>query len=134
MPRWVLSLSQPTPLPCECIKSFFYPLLVLILCFPFPVSSWAALFATFQIIGQFTGGYISDRFGLKMSFWNVIFWTYLGVMLEVIAKDWQMWLGSKIVIGFATGLMQSVVPTYVAEVAPRELRGIMLSFFNMASE
>jgi hypothetical protein len=30
--------------------------------------------------------------------------------------------------------MQSVVPTYVAEVAPRELRGIMLSFFNMASE
>jgi MFS family permease len=90
--------------------------------------------ASNQIIGQFTGGYVSDRFGRKMSFWNVIFWTYIGVMLEVIATTWQMWLGSKIVIGFATGMMQSVVPTYVAEVAPRELRGIMLSFFNMASE
>jgi MFS family permease len=55
-------------------------------------------------------------------------------MLEVISSDWKMWLGSKIVIGFATGIMQSVVPTYVAEVAPRELRAIYLSFFNMCSE
>jgi len=52
-------------------------------------------------------------------------------VLEVISTDWKMWLGSKIVIGFATGIMQSVVPTYVAEIAPRELRAISLSFFNM---
>jgi MFS family permease len=38
------------------------------------------------------------------------------------------------VIGFATGIMQATVPCYVTEVSPREIRGIMLSFFNMASE
>ena len=40
----------------------------------------------------------------------------------------------QIVIGFATGIMQATVPCYVTEVSPREIRGIMLSFFNMASE
>lgn len=30
--------------------------------------------------------------------------------------------------------MQSTVPTYVAEISPRELRGIMLGFFNLASK
>lgn len=53
-------------------------------------------------------------------------------MLEVIAKDWRTWLGSKIVIGFATGLMQSTVTTVVTELAPRELRGIALSWFNLS--
>ncbi|GFZ45718.1 hypothetical protein JCM24511_03447 [Saitozyma sp. JCM 24511] len=92
---------------------------------------WSALFATFQVIGQFVGGWQSDYFGRRICLYTVIFWTYIGVMLEVISSDWKMWLGSKIVIGFATGIMQSVVPTYVAEVAPRELRAIYLSFFNM---
>ncbi len=87
-----------------------------------------------QIIGQFYGGWLSDRFGRRVCLYGVVFWTLTGVMLEVIATTWQTWLGSKIVIGFATGQMQAVVPTYVSEVSPRELRGVMLSFFNIASK
>ncbi|KAK4700304.1 hypothetical protein P7C70_g5944, partial [Phenoliferia sp. Uapishka_3] len=91
---------------------------------------WAALFATFQVIGQFTAGAAMDRWGRRSVFYSLIFWTYLGVILEIVVTTWQGWLGAKIVIGFATGLMQSVVPCYVTEIAPREIRGIMLSFFN----
>jgi MFS family permease len=93
--------------------------------------SYPALFATFQVLGQFAGGWQSDYFGRRICLYTVIFWTYIGVILEVVATDWKVWLASKIVVGFATGIMQSVVPTYVAEVAPRELRAIGLSFFNM---
>jgi len=93
---------------------------------------WASLFATFQVLGQFVGGWQSDYFGRRICLYTVIFWIYIGVMLEVIASDWKMWLGSKIVVGFGTGIMQSAVPTFVAEVAPREVRAVYLSFFNMA--
>ncbi|GAA5999662.1 uncharacterized protein JCM10292_003680 [Rhodotorula paludigena] len=93
---------------------------------------WAALFATFQVLGLLAGGFFADRFGRRLTLYSVICWTYIGVMLEVIAKDWQTWLGSKIVIGFGTGIMQMAVTTTVSEMAPRELRGISLSFFNMA--
>ncbi|GFZ46522.1 hypothetical protein JCM24511_04769 [Saitozyma sp. JCM 24511] len=86
------------------------------------------MFATFQVLGQVSAGFISDWFGRRVSLYLVIFWAYIGVMLEVISKDWRMWTGSKIVIGYATGMMQSTVPTYVAEVAPRECRAIGLSF------
>lgn len=61
---------------------------------------WAAMFATFQVLGQVSAGFISDWFGRRVSLYLVIFWAYIGVMLEMISKDWRMWTGSKIVIGY----------------------------------
>jgi SP family general alpha glucoside:H+ symporter-like MFS transporter len=92
---------------------------------------WAAMFAFFQSIGQCFGGWQSDYFGRRFCIYSVVFWTYLGVTLEIIAHNWQMWTGAKIAIGFATGVMQSAVPTYVAEVAPRECRAITLGLCHL---
>ena len=58
--------------------------------------SWGGLFATFQVLGQFTGGECNDRFGRRLTLYSIVFWTLVGVMLEVIATTWQMWLGSKV--------------------------------------
>jgi MFS family permease len=80
---------------------------------------WAAMFAFFQSIGQCFGGWQSDYFGRRFCIYSVVFWTYLGVT------------GAKIAIGFATGVMQSAVPTYVAEVAPRECRAITLGLCHL---
>jgi MFS family permease len=38
---------------------------------------WSALFATFQVIGQFVGGWQSDYFGRRICLYTVIFWTYI---------------------------------------------------------
>jgi MFS family permease len=92
---------------------------------------WAAMFAFFQSIGQCFGGWQSDYFGRRFCIYSVVLWTYLGVTLEIIAHNWQMWTGAKIAIGFATGVMQSAVPTYVAEVAPRECRAITLGLCHL---
>ncbi|KAL8291287.1 hypothetical protein RQP46_002265 [Phenoliferia psychrophenolica] len=93
---------------------------------------WGAIFSVFQIMGQFAAGWCADRWGRRLSIFSMLFYIYLGVALEIIAKDWKGWLGSKIVVGFGTGYMLAAVPTYVTEIAPREIRGIMLSFFNLA--
>lgn len=77
-------------------------------------------------MGQFIGGWASDRFGRRPTLYSVLLWIYLvrhrlfpcerlpltrrrlqGVVLEVIATTWQGWLGSKMVIGLGTGLSKT---------------------------
>jgi MFS family permease len=128
-----------------------------------PVEKCETVFASWSLapvlrqpdadLRQLLSSQSSDRFGRRICLYTVILFTLAGVVIEVVANDWKQWLGSKvypyshnpqsrhtsadrliqIVVGFATGIMQSAVPTYVSEVSPREIRGIMLSFFNMAS-
>jgi MFS family permease len=55
---------------------------------------------------------------------------YLGVMTEILSRNRNDYTGAKILMGCATGMMQVVVPTYVAEIAPREIRGITIGMFS----
>ncbi|CAK7204837.1 hypothetical protein SEUCBS139899_007599 [Sporothrix eucalyptigena] len=47
---------------------------------------------------------------------------YLSVMTEILSHNKYDYLGAKIIMGTATGIMQVVIPTYVAEITPREIR------------
>ncbi len=71
--------------------------------------------------------------GRRITLYSVAAWTYAGVVAAILARDWRTWLAAKILIGWATGVMQAAVPTYVAEVAPRQARAVMLSLFNLCS-
>lgn len=42
--------------------------------------------------------------------------------------------GAKIIMGSATGMMQAVIPTYIAEITPREIRGITIGLFAFTCE
>lgn len=55
---------------------------------------------------------------------------YLGVMVEILSKNKNDYTGAKIMMGTATGMMQVAVPTYIAEIAPCEIRGISLGLFS----
>ena len=55
---------------------------------------------------------------------------YLGVMTEILSRNKNDYTGAKIIMGVATGIMQVVVPTYVAEITPREIRGITIGLFS----
>lgn len=59
---------------------------------------------------------------------------YLGVMTEILSSNKYDYLGAKIIMGTATGMMQVVVPTYVAEITPREIRGISIGMFAFNRE
>lgn len=54
---------------------------------------------------------------------------YLGVMTEVLSRNKNDYTGAKIIMGSATGIMQAVIPTYIAEITPREIRGITIGLF-----
>ena len=59
----------------------------------------------------------------------VILLTYIGVTLEIVSSNYKIYTGAKIIMGLSTGALQVGVPTYIAEIAPRELRGILVGMF-----
>ncbi|KAJ6014924.1 hypothetical protein N7540_009515 [Penicillium herquei] len=95
------------------------------------VSIWAAVSSPFQLLGNVASGYLGDFFGRSPVLYLTILTCVAGSCLESFVTNWKGWLGAKIVMGLTTGLMQAGVATYISEIAPRELRGIALSTFNM---
>ncbi|OJJ42785.1 hypothetical protein ASPZODRAFT_104447 [Penicilliopsis zonata CBS 506.65] len=93
------------------------------------LSLWAGLFGLMQFVGQLIAGVVADRFGRKKTIYLMSFNILIGVMTEILSKNYQDYTGAKILMGTATGLMQVVIPTYVAEVTPREIRGITIGLF-----
>lgn len=83
-----------------------------------------------QFIGQLFAGWFADRFGRTKAIYLMILNVYLGVMTEVLSQNKNDYTGAKIIMGTATGIMQVVIPTYVAEITPREIRGITIGLFS----
>lgn len=75
--------------------------------------------------------YLSDLFGRRFVLFLTIVLTMVGATLEATAPDWKLFAVAKVAMGAATSFMQSGVTTYIGEIAPREMRGVSLSAFNL---
>lgn len=53
-----------------------------------------------------------------------------GLIIEMVAKTWVHWLISKLFMGLGQGLCQHGILTYMAEIAPAQIRGTMLSTYG----
>lgn len=93
------------------------------------MSLWAGVFGIAQFLGQILFAGVADRWGRRLALYTVIVVCYIGVMLEVVSPNFKVYSIAKTVMGISTGGLQVAVPTYVAEVTPREIRGIMLGLF-----
>lgn len=87
-----------------------------------------------QFSGQLFAGWFADRFGRRKAIYLMILIVYLGVMTEILSQNKNDYTGAKIIMGVATGMMQVVIPTYVAEICPREIRGISIGLFSFNRE
>ncbi|KAH8667001.1 general substrate transporter [Xylariales sp. PMI_506] len=94
------------------------------------LSLWAGLFGLMQLLGQLFAGWFADRFGRTKCVYLMVFNVYIGVMTEILSSNKNDYTGAKIIMGTATGMMQVVIPTYVAEITPREIRGISIGLFG----
>ncbi|KAH6957824.1 general substrate transporter [Ilyonectria sp. MPI-CAGE-AT-0026] len=94
------------------------------------LSLWAGLFGLMHLLGQLFAGWFADRFGRIKCIYLMVLNIYLGVMVEILSENKNDYTGAKIMMGTATGMMQVAVPTYIAEIAPREIRGISLGLFS----
>ncbi|KAL7420436.1 hypothetical protein Q5752_004386 [Cryptotrichosporon argae] len=96
------------------------------------LSLWAGVFGIMQFAGQVFAGFVSDRFGRRVGLYTTILACYIGVTVEIVSQNYKDYTGAKVIMGAATGMLQVVCPTYVAEVTPKEIRGITVGLFAFA--
>jgi sugar porter (SP) family MFS transporter len=107
------------------IKSSFKltPLLVEV------VTSWVTLGAMF---GALAGGELADRFGRRNTIMvsGVLF--VVGAAIQAFAVATAMLVLGRLTVGLAVGVVAVAAPLYAAEIAPRTLRGRIVSGYQFA--
>lgn len=74
-------------------------------------------------VGALTGGRISDAIGRKKTILVMAIMFLLGVAVVVVAPNLAMVVTGRIILGLAVGSASVVVPVFLAELAPFEIRG-----------
>lgn len=54
-----------------------------------------------------------------------------GSIFEITAHDWKTWLGAAVLVRLGVGLAQSILVTYLSEIAPFQIRGIMIGAYQL---
>ena len=81
-------------------------------------------------VGSFFSGYVSDRVGRKkvILFADIMF--TLGALLMAAAQQiWVLMVG-RFVVGAGVGVAAQIIPLYLSEMAPTEIRGKMVATNN----
>ncbi|RXK38057.1 hypothetical protein M231_04616 [Tremella mesenterica] len=95
------------------------------------ISLWGGIGAVAQTIGQAVGATSSDYIGRKGAMWMfaILFLASSGVSIG--ASNWKVWLGAKVLNQLALGIAISTIVTYLSEVAPFQLRGMMMGSYQL---
>lgn len=83
-------------------------------------------------VGAYFAGRLADRFGrLRIMFLGAIlfFASSIGAALAFTAWDLAIW---RVIGGFGIGIASVVAPAYIAEIAPRQIRGSLASLQQLA--
>lgn len=76
-------------------------------------------------------GTMNDRFGRYKTLWVGMAIFFLGAALQTAANDWPMLMAGRVIAGMSVGILSSVVPVYIGELAPAHLRGGLGSLFQV---
>ncbi|NBA86379.1 sugar porter family MFS transporter [Emticicia sp. CRIBPO] len=84
------------------------------------------------MVGPFVSGPLTDYLGRKKIniLASLIF--VIGSILTAIAPNVVFLIGGRLLLGLAIGIVASTVPLYIAELAPKEKRGQLVTFFQLA--
>lgn len=77
------------------------------------------------IVGTLSGAAIADILGRKPTMMICLALSFVAITLEFVATTMGVFFGGKIINGVATGALASICTTYVGEVAPLALRGLL---------
>jgi sugar porter (SP) family MFS transporter len=84
------------------------------------------------MFGPFISGFLTDKLGRKKI--NVIasLIFVVGSILAAIAPDTNSLIAGRLLLGLAIGIVAATVPLYLAELSPKDKRGRMVTFFQLA--
>lgn len=84
------------------------------------------------VIGAATNGILADLFGRKKIIMATAVIFILGSILCAFAPNIYVLIISRIFVGFAVGIVNFVVPLYLSEISPKQLRGTLVSLYQWA--
>ncbi|PSR99226.1 general substrate transporter [Coniella lustricola] len=84
------------------------------------------------LVGSLVSGPIADRFGRKYSitFWNLIYIVGNIVCITTQYQWYQIVIG-RLIDGFGIGALSVLTPMYQSETAPRQVRGALVSAYQL---
>lgn len=102
----------------------------------FELSAFAKGFVTGSLligclVGALAGGRLSDTYGRKplmISSALILGISALGCWL--LAPSWYFLVIYRFISGFGVGMLSAVIPTYISEISPANLRGTLVSFYQ----
>ena len=74
-------------------------------------------------VGALIGGKISDAIGRRKTIIVLAIMFFVGVLFVVFSPGFEILVAGRIILGLAVGGASTVVPVYLAELAPYEIRG-----------
>ncbi|THY41778.1 MFS general substrate transporter [Aureobasidium pullulans] len=95
------------------------------------VSYWQGFAEMSKTVGMFAGGWFADRFGRKKAMIGAIVILLGGSIAEITAFSWQSWSGAAVLVRLGVGLAQSILITYISEIAPFQIRGFMIGAYQL---
>jgi sugar porter (SP) family MFS transporter len=84
------------------------------------------------VVGAQVAGRLADRFGRRPLILGTAALFVAGVALAALSPTFGVLVAARIVIGLAVGSASMVVPLYIGETAPRQVRGALVSFNQLA--
>uniref|UniRef100_A0A0D6R2G5 Major facilitator superfamily (MFS) profile domain-containing protein n=1 Tax=Araucaria cunninghamii TaxID=56994 RepID=A0A0D6R2G5_ARACU len=76
-------------------------------------------------VGSFTGGALADKLGRKKTFQLDALPLIVGAFLSATAQNVQAMIIGRLLAGIGIGISSSLVPLYVSEISPTEIRGAL---------
>ena len=84
------------------------------------------------VIGAGTNGILADMFGRKKIIIATAVIFIIGSILCALAPNIYVLILSRILVGLAVGIVNFIVPLYLSEVAPKQMRGTLVSLYQWA--
>lgn len=91
---------------------------------------WKGILTAMIELGAFFGalnqGWIADKYSRKYSIIIAVVVFIVGSVLQTAAVNFNMLVVARLVGGIGIGMLSMVTPVYISEIAPPEIRGVLL--------
>lgn len=84
------------------------------------------------IVGSLIAGWLNDALGRKKTLLLLAVIFTVGALLTSISPGLVFFLACRVIVGLGIGAAASVVPVYISEIAPPQLRGRLVTFYQLA--
>ena len=84
------------------------------------------------VLGAWIASSRSDKYGRRSLILTAGIIFIIGAVVSAISPDTLILVVSRVVIGVAIGVASAVAPVYISEIAPPDIRGRLVTFFQLA--